>query len=350
MAIMKINIGPKVDLFRKEDGSYRFVDYFNRFTQDYGKKAIILEFHLSLSNVNDKDKFSEDLDNIAEFSQKNNVKAIAFHYPNGDLLSTFPAEAAWIEKSLKLINKSKVRDDQVMPSIEESKELLYRLIDVIGDIGFSSAPVLVTHKAGLQLEKEFFKTRTFEELAELRKDYLEELLKEHQEILYHCGDRIRFGLENVPTVGWNNNEAYLCEHAFEHFEERLSLGGVYVLDTAHAAMSRYHQHQDDVKFKSMESVEQENNPSLVSLEEHIKISGTYTKWMHLADARGVLLEDEGLTLGVEGSIINWPNVMRAIEQYVAEPNLILEIVDSHKDYDCTIGDSLRYLKREGFIE
>ncbi len=342
---MKINIGPKLDLQRNRDGSYRFEEHYNFFTEDYGKKPEVVEFHLLEEDICEPERLKDDLFNVSEFLNDKRIKKVSFHYPNGQI----PSEINWLNRTLKEIGYKTIRKDTKIPSVEERKERLYETIETIGNIKIKPVPVLVTHKAGIQLEK-YFLTKTMEELSELREGYLRELLEEHKELIKHCSkNNVKLGLENTaPPGAFSDKEGFICEQAFEHFIPRLSIGGVYILDICHAAMCSYYDKQNDVKHRSMDSVLLENNPSLKSLEDHIKIASNHVGIMHVSDATGSRLSDEGKPIGSQGSIINWRKTMDTIEQYIKEPSMIIEIIDGHKNYDL-ISNSIKYLKDNKLI-
>lgn len=340
-----MNIGPKVDLFKKTDGTYKFRDYVRMFAEDCGKDPEVIEFHLLMRDIKDPDCLNRALDEVSAFASERALKAISFHYPDEQV----PSEVRWIRNTLVLSGRTEVREGMEIPSPSDAFKRFYRTAFLIKQRQITPTPILVTHKAGVQLDREFFGPMPEDRLRSARESYLRLLLKEHKEILDRFGDNLKIGLENISNVAWGDNEGYICEQAFEHFLPRLNLGGVYVLDTAHAAMCAYHRHQSDINLRSMRSVESEQNPSLESLEAHIQSAGPHIGLIHLCDATGARFRDEGLPLGVEGSIIDWPRVISHIDQYAKEPNAVLEIKGAHSDYPATIGASIKYLKEIGII-
>ena len=339
---MKLNIGPKIDLFKGKDDTYNFKRYDQLFTEDLGRPPSVIEFHVLLKNIDNPEQFERDLENVAQHFQERNMQGISFHYPDEQI----PSEVRWKIATIKGTGMQ-IRKDDELPSVGKAQARLYRTIELIAAQGISPSPILVTHKGGVQLEDGFFRDRSVDELRDIREEYMGELLEEHKELLALCGDRVQLGLENTAAVAWDHNEGYICEQAFEHFEPRLSLGGVYVLDTAHATMCSHHKEQEGLRLRSLESVESEQPPSLNSLKDHIRIAGPYTKLIHLGDARGVRIDDEGLPIRTEGSIIDWPETVKAIEEYSKIPNAVIEIRDSQLDYEGTIGASLEYLQGHG---
>lgn len=342
---MKINLGPKVDLFTLEDGSYKYQQYFDKFAQDYGRSPEVVEFQLLWDvDINNPKKLIHDLDSVVEYVSKKGVSSVSFHYPAEYL----PVEAEWKKRTLKELGMSEMRPGEGAISRAEAQENLHQTIEIITNRGFGKPPILVVHQAGVQLE-EYFKKKSLDEIDALREEYAKELFAGHKELLKQCGDKLIVGLENVPSVAYSDNEGYLFEQAVEHFLPRLKLGGMLVLDLAHAALCCHYQHQQGLQLQSMDSIVRQNYPSLESLEKFIELAGPYTELIHLCDAKGARISDEGLAIGVKNSIINWPKTIKAIEKYVKKPKAVLEIVDAHINYEKMVGKSLKYLNDNKLI-
>ncbi|MBD3309678.1 hypothetical protein GF351_00490 [Candidatus Woesearchaeota archaeon] len=179
-----------------------------------------------------------------------------------------------------------------------------------------------------------------------------------------CPDNMMIGLENDPPIFDSDTTGTLFGQAYEHLEERIAQGGCFVLDTAHAAMSVYHRHiqKTGQKIPSMEEIDEENNPSLVSLPDFIRLAGKSAGWIHVCDARpadnGSLSSFfEGSYLGIEKSMIPnccdlskgqtsdaWREVFRAVREHVPEPRIVLEIGLAHLDYGL-VKRSVEFLKK-----
>lgn len=289
-----------------------YKEYYEKFAQKYEKE--ILEFHIL---EKDLENFAEKIAPIELFLKNKNIKHLAFHCP--DRLS----------QSVLFEEKS--------GNFKKDKSKFYDLVDNLKKLSdeLNQEIIFVVHQ-GIKISKNSLNGKTNEEIDLLR-DYFLQKAKESYKILmnYASNSKLRPMLENSPPSCATDSDIHFIDLCFEDIEPRIGANG-FVLDLSHAAMCIKYFKQDEVKFAALESLRRKYNgipESLQSLDKYLHKAAKNIHWIHVNDANGIFGENEGLAIGVDNSIIPLDKTIKTIKEKIINPLGVLEIVNSHKDYN-----------------
>jgi N,N'-diacetyllegionaminate synthase len=295
-----------------------YQDYVKKFAQE--SKDKVMEIHLLESDLDDK--FEQDLIELRQFVLSKGVEKIAFHSVDRIMQSVLYEEAGYEE--------DKVKFEMLMEGVKKFS------------VELGSEVLLVVHQGG-KYPRTFIENMSEEEIVAFRKTKLAKAKVAYNRIKEMVQDSlVTIGLENSPPTCASKPEDHFMDICFEDFQERLGDDGVFVLDICHAAMAIEYYKQNSMKFRALDLLG-DVPESLQSLEKYIELAGKNTKWIHISDATGMLGKDEGHVIGVDGGVINFKKIMKAIKKHVKNPVGVLELLQSHQDYSL-ISRSLEKLR------
>lgn len=289
-----------------------YEDYFQRFCKSSGDK--IIEIHVLESDI--AQDFRGKLQKVAQFIDKNSIEAIAFHSPDR-------------------ITQSVLFDEQA-PGLEADKKTFYIFFDELKNLSrkLDKEIFAIVHQ-GLKMPRAFLEKMSDKEIDEYREECLRKAKESYDAMINYCkGTKLVPLLENSPPSAAADLKEHFIDTAFENMEQRIGSNG-FVLDICHAAMCVEYFRQDKLKFAALESIRRKYGgvpQSFQSMEDYISKAGKNIRWIHANDANGLLGTNEGLEVGAKNSIIDFNKVMPAIKRCVKDPKMVLELVNSHKDY------------------
>jgi len=309
------------------------------------------------------------------------VELITFQFPYNQL----PPELNVVSNMDELygsadenLQRKRLLEDGKIVDIEEADYMIESFLEIVSRTDFSSLkfdPIVLFHAGGiLPTRLVGIHGNSFNEdfitFGNLRRRLLDDQLDYHRGLLNQfSGKKVTIGLENAPIwdVGFNNSDdakeqslksyQWLSEHAFEDFEDRLSLGGTHTIDIPHTAMDSAYFSQKSLRFFSMEMLRRsfgEIPPSLSSVRNYVKRTSEFFKkrgrptseiTFHLADCNGLFGDNEGVIIGSKGSVINWRDFIGAVSEHTPGSYGAIEVQNGHvrDNYRTHIVESLANL-------
>lgn len=299
----KLDIGLVTDL-------KNYQGYFKRFREI--TEAEIIEVHLLEKDIGPG--FSGKLTELGFFLEKEGVRKIAFHSPDGIMQTALFRENRHYHRH-KLF-RVLVRDLKAFSRL------------------FNFETYLVVHM-GVKVDGRQINTSGPDEIIRMRDSYLAKADEGYRMLIESLkGSFIRPLLENSPPLCASSGEIHLIDIAFEDIRPRIG-GNGFVLDLSHAAICSEYFRQNNASYKVLDSYKKEYGgvpESLLSVESYIKRAAGNIRWIHLNDADGIGGDNEGRELGVENSIIDLRRIIKTITDEVKEPAGVIEILGSESDF------------------
>ena len=289
-----------------------YEDYFQKFCKSGGDR--IIEIHVLESDM--VQDFKGKLQKVAQFIVKNSIETIAFHSPDR-------------------ITQSVLFNEQA-PGLEADKKTFYIFFDELKNLSKElDREILVVVHQGLKMPRAVLEKMSDREIDEYREECVRKANESYSMMISYCkGTKLMPVLENSPPSAAADLKEHFIDLAFEDMEPRLGSNG-FVLDISHTAMCIEYFRQDKLRFAALESLRRKYGgapKSLQSMENYVSKAGKNIRWIHANDANGLLGTNEGLEIGSKGSLIDFNRLMHAVKEFIKEPKMVLELVNSHKDY------------------
>lgn len=290
----------------------RYKEYFDKFDQLSDAKT--MEIHLLDSDL--ENNFEQKLIELRHFIMSRNIKQIAFHSVD------------------HLVQSIIFEENDSKESLKKWFFLTSTLINWSNQL--KKEVILIIHLGG-KYPQEVIKSMNKEEIKDFREKKLVQAAQGYQNIKKMFESSfMTVALENSPPECGSFPDFHALDISYEDIQKRLGANGPFVLDVCHAAMAVAYFQQKDIQLPLMEAMRDTcGNPpfSLQSLENYITLAGKNICWMHLSNATGFFGLDEGHEIGVAGGIISYKKILKLISKQLQDPVAVLEIVDSHKNYD-----------------